>query len=303
MIPWQSAVYPSSAQLSDLQGLRSSSSYGTLAGNGPAGAGGGAPTHAACTTPAPCITPDPSSGWFDPPPPALIVPCGSLSPGTATPPAVILAAPESATATASQLFASYGIPTYTIRSSTSACVIFIPPVFIVHQLGGGTFMLTPIIAKIFPGLNVLLRQSIKTKLASVEQILMKFAEGGKKVGFSFGISGNIPRAFRLPPLPVNTVALFLNVDFVGQVVIPFSSPAAFESSPLIQILISKALATTKLTDGCPSIGLYTFNQSTNHWQTLSKPIRTPAIDKTGECGFTLQPGHFSKFAVGGVVSR
>ena len=231
-------------------------------------------------------------------PAVLVVPCGtSITPGTVTPPAINFAAPESDTATASQIFASYAIPTYTIAPSTS-CIIFIPPAFIVNQ-PGGAFMLSPIIAKIFPGLNVLLHQSIKTNLASVEQIQMKFAEGGTNVGFSFGISGNIRSVFRLPALPVNTVALFLNIDFVGQEVTKFSSPAAFESSPLIQILVSKALATTKLIGGCPDIGLYTFNESTGHWQTLSKPIRTAAIDKPGECGFTIEPGHFSKFAVGG----
>ena len=96
-------------------------------------------------------------------------------------------------------------------------------------------------------------------------------------------------------------ALFLNVHYVGQTKIPFSNPAAFKSSPLIKILVSKALGITKLSDGCPDIGLYYFNQSTGHWQTYTKPIRYVAIDKPGECGFTLATGHFSKFAVGGVA--
>ncbi|MDP9289466.1 MAG: hypothetical protein M3P08_14895, partial [Thermoproteota archaeon] len=202
---------------------------------------------------------------------------------------------------------------------------------------GGTFILTPTIARIFPGLTVLLNQSVKTEqnLASVEQIQMKFAENGTNVRFSFGvsgsppsslpppsfgissvpsalalparsfgISGSFPSALALPTPPISNLVLFLDINSTGQVVQPFSSPAAFESSPSIEILVNKTVDITKLKDGsgCPDIQLSTFNESSANWQTLSKPTRTASIDTPVECGFTLEPGHFSKFAVGGVRS-
>jgi hypothetical protein len=217
--------------------------------------------------------------------------------------------------------------------------------------GGETFILTPTIASIFPGLTLLLNQSVKTEqnLASVEQIQMKFAENGTNVRFTFGVSGTVPISLPppvfgpsgavpsalaiLPPasspsstvpisLPLSPLSsnsssnnntnsssnsisvLFLDINSTGQVVHPFSSPAAFESSPSIEILVNKTVDITKLKDGsgCPDIQLSTFNESSANWQTLSKPTRTASIDTPVVCGFTLETGHFSKFAVGGVTS-
>jgi hypothetical protein len=210
---------------------------------------------------------------------------------------------------------------------------------IVKQLGE-TFILTPTIAKIFPGLTVLLHQSVKTEqnLASVEQIQMKFAEAGTNVRFSFGVSGHVPSALALPPptfgvsssvpsalalppptfgvsssvpsalalpaSPISNLVLFLDINSSGQVVQPFSSPAAFVSSPSIEILVNKTADIAKLKDGsgCPDIALSTFNESSASWQILSKPTRAASIDTPVACGFTLETGHFSKFAVGGVTS-
>jgi hypothetical protein len=214
---------------------------------------------------------------------------------------------------------------------------------------GETFLVTPTIAKIFPGLTVLLNQTVKAPLASLEQIQMTFAENGTNVRFSFGVSGTVPISLPLPtfspsstvpsalaippggfrpsstvpislPLPPsssnsssitntnnssNSISvLFLDINSTGQVVQPFTSPAAFESSPSIEILVNKTADITKLKDGsgCPDIQLSTFNESSANWQTLSKPTRTASIDTPVECGYTLQTGHFSKFAVGGVSS-
>lgn len=204
--------------------------------------------------------------------------------------------PAAATSTASQLFASYGIPAYAVPAGETTVT---PPIFLI-KFPGGTYMLTPIIAAIFPGLTVVLHHSIKASLASVEETRMTFAETGTNVGFSFGISGSPPSALALPPPPVKNVVLFLNIDYVGQEAVKFSNPAAFKSSPLIQILVAKALPTPKLTDGCPDIRLFAINQASGNWETLTKPTRDVAIDKPGECGFTLETGHFSKFAVGGI---
>jgi hypothetical protein len=96
----------------------------------------------------------------------------------------------------------------------------------------------------------------------------------------------------------------LDINSTGQVVQPFTSPAAFESSPSIEILVNKTADITKLKDGsgCPDIELSTFNEASANWQALSKPTRTASIDTSAECGYTLETGHFSKFAVGGVTA-
>jgi hypothetical protein len=125
-----------------------------------------------------------------------------------------------ATTPAFQIYKLLKIPTYPAPVKDIASqVIYISPAFVVEQQGSGnnTFTLTPVIAKIFPGMTVLLNQnsSVGSGLAKVETVRMKFAENANNIGFSFSISDNIPTSFKLPRVPVDTVALFINVGYIG----------------------------------------------------------------------------------------
>ena len=63
-------------------------------------------------------------------------------------------------------------------------------------------MFTPIIDKILPGMTITIHESLKTNCASVEEVQMTFAEGGKNVGFTIVATGNIPSG--LPPLVITS---------------------------------------------------------------------------------------------------
>ena len=169
------------------------------------------------------------------------------------------------------------------------------------------FILTPKVDRIFPNMTMIMDQSTGTEsgLAKVEQIKMKFAQEGADIGFSFGISDTIPDILRLPKVPFDALALFLNIDFVddgaeGKKDVNFTNPNSFESSPQFNILVSRSLNTTKLMDGCANISLLSLDVNAGNWQVLNKPVRDKAIDTLNECGYTIHTGHFSKFAVGGV---
>ena len=228
-----------------------------------------------------------------------------------------------ATTSASQIYNLFKVPTYPAPVKDIAShVIYVSPAFVVKQKGSGnnTFILTPVIAKIFPGMTVLLNHnsSVGSELAKVENVRMKFADNigfhhADNIGFSFGISDNIPTSLRLPRVPVDIVALFMNIDYIGEgvgttagiKVVNFSNPKSFASSPDISILVSKSsrLSIAKLPDGCPNISLYSFNESVAKWQQLDKPIRAAMLDVHDECGYILQTQHFSKFAVGGIKEQ
>lgn len=216
------------------------------------------------------------------------------------------------TAPASQIYKLLKIPTYPAPVKDIASqVIYVSPAFLVHQAGSSnnTFTLTPVIAKIFPGMTVILNHNstVGSNLAKVESIRMKFAGNANNIGFSFGVSDIIPTSFRLPRVPVDSLALFVNVGYIGETakikVANFSDPNSFATSPDISILVSKSspqLNISKLPDGCPDVKLYSFNEFDAKWQQLDKPIRSATLDTHDECGYILQTQHFSKFAVGGI---
>lgn len=95
------------------------------------------------------------------------------------------------------------------------------------------------------------------------------------------------------------------MDFTGDFgssPVSFSSATAFDSPPKIKTLIKRNLEVPKLADGCPDVNLYLLNEAVNPtiWTFLNKPTREPTLDNAQECGYSVQPDHFSKFAVGGV---
>jgi hypothetical protein len=220
-----------------------------------------------------------------------------------------------ATASASQIYKKFKIPTYPAPVKDIASrVTYVSPAFVVKQQGLGTnsITLTPIIAKIFPGMTVLLNQdpSMQSGLVKVENFRMEFSKDANNVGFSFSTSNNIPSSFGLSKVPVDIVTLFVNIGYIGAGTGPvkainFSDSKSFAVSPDINIVVTKSLnlPITKLPDGCPDIKLYSFNESTGKWQQLDKPIREATLDSHEECGYILHTHHFSKFAVGGIKEQ
>jgi hypothetical protein len=211
------------------------------------------------------------------------------------------------TSTASQLFKSYAIPNYPAPTPEIAAEsIYIPPIFFIKQdNSNNNFILTPVIGKIFSNMSVLINEAFSTEsnITSVERLEMKFAKQATNVGFSFGTSDNIPKNLDLPTLPIDKIALFLNIDYILSdelTKIDFANPESFISSPLSYIAIDKSLNTDKLKDGCPDVSLYAYNEITQQWDKLDTLQRYKLFDTEDKCGYLLKLQHFSKFAVGGI---
>lgn len=211
------------------------------------------------------------------------------------------------TSTASQLFKSYAIPNYPAPTQEIAVEsVYIPPIFFIKQEdSNNNFILTPIIGKIFSNMSVLINKAFSTEsnITSVERVEMKFAKQATNVGFSFGTSDNLPKILDLPPLPIDKIALFLNIDYIYNdkpTRIDFSNPESFISSPLSYISINKSFNTAKLMDGCPDVSLYAYNEIKQQWDTLDKLQRYKLFDTDEKCGYIIELKHFSKFAVGGI---
>ncbi len=211
------------------------------------------------------------------------------------------------TSTALQLFKSYAIPNYPAPTQEIAVEsVYIPPIFFIKQENSNNnFILTPIIGKIFSNMSVLINKAFSTEsnITSVERVEMKFAKQATNVGFSFGTSDNLPKILDLPPLPIDKIALFLNIDYIYNdkpTRIDFSNPESFISSPLSYISINKSFNTAKLMDGCPDVSLYAYNEIKQQWDTLDKLQRYKLFDTDEKCGYIIELKHFSKFAVGGI---
>lgn len=189
-------------------------------------------------------------------------------------------------------------------------ITYMSPVFTINQRGleNNNFTLTPIIAKVFPGMVLLMNSNtgIASKLASLRSVQMQFEKNGTNIGLSFGISDTIPNSLKLPTAPASPLVMFMNIGYLGvesgTVPVNFSNSSFFKSSPAIHIIVSKLVPgpINRLSDGCPSIGLFSFNEVDKKWELSSKPVREPAFDRLNWCGYTLQTQHFSKFAVGGI---
>ena len=214
-----------------------------------------------------------------------------------------------ANSTASEIYDSLIIPTYPAPvKNISSSITYLSPVFVVPQANEseGNFLLTPIIAKTFPGMSLLVEQNSSTigKIAEVQNIMMQFANESSNVGFSFGISDSIPKSLMLPRPPVESIK-FIDVDFVGTTTVNrytnFSNTDSFTTSPQIGITVDRSANFAKLEDGCPDIRLFTLDDSEgNMWEFLSEPLRDKINDTDTACAYILDLEHFSKFSVGGV---
>lgn len=243
-------------------------------------------------------------------PPALLV---STLDQVATFPAVTtFATAISATATTQQIISTFNIPTYPVpeQGLLQNNLYVVPPVLVKQEESANNFLLTPVLEKTASGMTLIIDQTtpVASGNATVKQVEIKFSDLGtaNDVAFSFGITDTVPPGAPEPQQNLlGTAAFYLDVDFIGDFgssPASFSSAAAFDSPPKIKTLIKRNLEVAKLADGCPDVNLYSLNESVDPavWILLNKPTREPTLDNVQECGFAVQPEHFSKFAVGGV---
>ena len=212
--------------------------------------------------------------------------------------ALIFTETAPATASAQEIFSLFQIPTYPDPEQSIADDItyFVPSYVIPYDDSENNFIVTPVIGKVYAGMTLLMNQSsfVESELAEVKRFSMTFNSEGNNVGFSFGISDTPPPG--TPPPPFDVPALFLDIGFIGDV--DFSSPSAFQSSPEIDILVNKTLpGFPELPNGCPDFKLLFFDGT--DWSEVQK--LEPTGNFTDACPFTLEPEHFSKFGVGGVI--
>lgn len=212
----------------------------------------------------------------------------------------ITASPELSGAEIIDLF---DIPTYPAPAQDVAeQVIYVVPATVIPYEGSkNNFVLTPIIDRVFPGLQLFVNQAsfVESQAAQVKRVTMTFNVVATDVGFSFGISDVPPP--ETPPHPLNAPALFLDVGHVGKDTggndVDFSDPNMFQSSPKIEILVKKSLPNfPQLPNGCPDFKVFLLKGS--NWVPIEKLDLTQ--EGAEDCEFSLEPDHFSKFAVGGV---
>jgi hypothetical protein len=205
-----------------------------------------------------------------------------------------------ADSTAEDLFDLFDIPTYpNPKEEIADGIIYGVPAFVIpYEDENNNFIVTPIIGKVFPGMTLFVNQSsfVDSEIALVDSLNMTFAVEGNNVGFSFGITDDRPPGTR--GFPPDVEALFLDIGFVGDV--DFSDEDSFTSRPNIEILVNKTLeGFDELEDGCLDLNLFIFDEDDDEWVLVDEG-RQPGIDTETQCGYTLQPEHFSKFGVGGI---
>ena len=220
---------------------------------------------------------------------------GSIAPSESTP----------------KIFSKLMMPVYPAPvKGIASNITYISPVFTINQRGleNNNFTLTPIIAKVFPGMVLLLNPNagIASKIASVKSVQMQFEKNSTNIGLSFGLSNTFPDTLKLPSLPANPLLMFMNIGYSGiesgTIPVNFSNPSFFKSSPAIHILVNKhiPIIVKRFSDGCPGIELFAFNEAYKRWESSTQPEREPTSDHLNWCGYVLHTPHFSKFAVGGI---
>lgn len=221
-------------------------------------------------------------------------------------------------ATAEKLFDYYAIPVYhTPSADLLEDKSYSPPTFLVEQKFGdnstneGYFVLSPIIDSLYRNMTTFIDDfpTLGKGAIGIKQIKATFDIDGRNVGFSFGISHKIPPQFQIPRPKSFNSSLFLNIDYLGKVAVDsdnsytaanFSDNRSFIHSPKITLIATKTLNAKKLQDGCPVISAGAFDEHTKKWKKV-ETAREGLLDSFDNCAYSLFPGHYSKFAVGGVV--
>ena len=250
-------------------------------------------------------------------PPALLVSQDSKQ-NNQTPRQIVFTTKILFNATSNRLFDYYAIPVYhTPPVKLLVDSIYSPPTFLAEQRfeenssDEGYFILSPIIDRLYKNMTISIDDfpNLSKGQVGIERIKATFAINGEDVGFSLGISQKIPTQFEIPPPKSFNSSLFLNIDYLGKTAgssdniyttANFSNNKSFVSSPEITVIASKSLNAKKLKDGCPIISAGVFDEKTKKWKKV-EAIREELLDSIDICAYNLFPGHYSKFAVGGVV--
>ncbi len=242
-------------------------------------------------------------------PPALLVSPGDLS---LFPEEISFLDEAPSDSTTQELINLFTIPTYTSPEQNLATgnVYIVPPIVIGHDDSDEKFLMTPLLSGTVSGMTLLFDDLVSTSSGTgqVKTVEMTFSDDGvaENVAFSISITDNVPDGTPVPDEEdIETSAMYLTVDFVGVFDDPppdFSSEDAFAESPRISVLIDEDLDVDQLDDGCPDVSFFFLDESVtpNVWIEIEEPERDASLDTTGYCGYVLETGHWSKFAVGGV---
>jgi predicted secreted protein with PEFG-CTERM motif len=222
-------------------------------------------------------------------PPAMIV--NKNQKMTASPPeTVAFTTSFSSNTSPSTVFNTLGIPTYSTPKSlvVSDQSVFIPPVFVAPVLGGGNFMMSPILDEINPGLNMVLRfDNVPqgTTHPLLEAVELPMSTHGTNVGVSLKIDTSNPSGV---PIPSGNVVLFIDFQGIGDV--DFSDPTSYSIKPTLHFNVEK--------DGvsCPAVVVYLLDSG--HWHEVTPgPQRNPDGDTSHTCAYNIGVEHFSSYLV------
>lgn len=199
--------------------------------------------------------------------------------------------------TASSLYASLQIPTYSAPSTSGADVAYLPPMFKATDDGGNNLIMTPVLDKISAGTDLHLKLDnlgIGSGHPPIDSISLPLATDGINVGVRVQINDNIPPAF--PSSPVSGTVLFLDVDTVGD--LDLGNPSTFSADP--KIMFNVAPDSNGNCSVLPTVYLYT----SNHWHpTDDVPQRNPSADVPGHaCAYIQTVKHFSSYLISGASS-
>ncbi|HEY7532738.1 MAG TPA: 6-bladed beta-propeller, partial [Nitrospiraceae bacterium] len=242
-------------------------------------------------------------------PPALLVAPDDLS---VLPDEISFTTEAPSDSTTQELIDLFTIPTYTSPEQDLAAgnVYVVPPIVIGHDDSDEKFLMTPLLSDTVSGMTLLFDDLVSTSSGTgqIKTVEMTFSDDGvaQNVAFSVSITDEVPEDAPLPDEDdIETSAMYLTVDFVGIFDDPppdFSSEDAFAESPRVSVLIDADLDVDQLDDGCPDVSFFFLDESVtpNVWIEIAEPERDSSLDTAGYCGYVLETGHWSKFAVGGV---
>jgi predicted secreted protein with PEFG-CTERM motif len=224
-------------------------------------------------------------------PPAIIV--NTVQKITSSPPEhVVFTLGFLPNTTPDTLFDTLGIPAYSAPKglAISEQSTFIPPVFVAPVLGGGNFIMSPILDEIQPGSNIMLRYDGVDQGTShplIKAIVLPMNTFGKNVGVSIKVDTSNPTGV---PIPSGNVALFLDFEETGN--INFGDDSVYSSNPVMYFNVEK--------DGtsCPT-GVIVYLLDSGHWHEVAPgPTRDPAGDTSRTCAYSVEVDHFSSYLVG-----
>ncbi len=204
---------------------------------------------------------------------------------------------NSPTVTASALYASLKIPTYSGPSMSGADVAYLPPMFKATDDGGNSLIMTPVLDKISAGTDLHLKLDnlgIGSGHPPIDSISLPLATDGTNFGVRVQVNDNIPPGFSTSP--VSGTVLFVDVDTVGD--LDLGNPSTFSADP--KIMFNVASDSNGNCSILPTVYLYT----SNHWHpTDDVPQRNPSADVPGHaCAYIQSVKHFSSYLISGASS-